>query len=266
MRSPPVTTDTPPRAALSEDILPTALRWWAVPLGLSVAAGAALYPFDDAVFSAVRGVGERLGGDVRRELGFIGQFGALTSVVITALVIWRLDRARAPVAWRVLLAAGFSALACLALKMLIGRPRPKFDDPGVILGPFGAYPIDPETGVRHAWEVGSGISSDLWSMPSSHTAGAFALAAVLARWYPRIGALMLALAATVGLSRVLFGAHYPSDIAVGAGIGWISGGLALRIGRTRGDLAGCPMPAPAAAPTAPLAAAPANRDAAPRPD
>lgn len=215
---------------LWEDALPRSVRWWAAPLGVSVVLGFVLFPFDGPIFEAVRSLGERLGGDVKRELQFLGQFGAISSVVIAAVVIWLLDERRRSSAWRVLLAAAVSGASCLVLKMLIGRPRPKFDDPGVLLGPFGAYPIGPEVGVRHAWEFWADISSDLWAMPSSHTAGAFALAAVLTRWYPKLLGLLLALAITVAASRLLFGAHYPSDVAVGAGVGWISGLFAARWG------------------------------------
>ena len=70
----------------------------------------------------------------------------------------------------------------------------------------------------HAWEFWKG-PSDLWSMPSSHTSAACALACVLARLYPRLIPLMVLLAALVGTARVVLGAHYPSDVIVGATLG-----------------------------------------------
>ncbi len=115
---------------------------------------------------------------------------------------------------------GLTALAVLPMKLLVGRPRPKFGFPEYIPGPFGLTPIEigGEPQLRHAWEVGSGISSDLWSMPSSHTAYAVVLAVFLAALYPRLRPIVIGLALLVGICRVLFGAHYPSDVLVGAGL------------------------------------------------
>ncbi len=70
------------------------------------------------------------------------------------------------------------------------------------------------------------------SFPSGHSITAFAAAAaVLATSTPsirsrRCGALLiavLALAATVSLSRVAVGAHWPLDLVFGAGGGWLAG-------------------------------------------
>lgn len=60
------------------------------------------------------------------------------------------------------------------------------------------------------------------SFPSDHTASAFALATVMLVSKPRLGALMLACAILIGLSRIFVGVHYPGDILAGAGIGILS--------------------------------------------
>lgn len=165
----------------------------------------------------------RLGGDFKRELEFLQQFGAVSSLVIVGLVIVLVDRARARRIADMALSAALVSLACNALKLLIGRPRPKFDDPGTFLFPTGQYQltIKGEPVIRHAWEVGSGISSDLWSMPSSHTAAAVALAVFLSTVYPRLRPMCVGLAVIVGLARVLLGAHYMSDVLGGATIGYL---------------------------------------------
>jgi membrane-associated phospholipid phosphatase len=185
-----------------------------------------LFPLDPVIAPLIGGLDERgpdgsraLGGDVVRELGALQQFGALSSLLLIGCVIWLLDARRRHALADLALAAVATSLAALAAKMLIGRPRPKFDDPGVILGPFGAYPLGPARGVHHAWAFWEDISSDLWSMPSSHTAAAAALAVFLAATYPPLRWLAWAMVALVGLSRVLFGAHWPADVALGAAVG-----------------------------------------------
>lgn len=189
---------------------------------VALVLSAAAFPFDGRSAELAAWLRERLGGDPKRELEFIGQFGALTSILIVAACVWLLDPGRRAELVRLALAMVAASLGCLVLKMLIGRPRPKFGDPGVLLGPWGAYPIDADVGVRHAWEVWADISSDLWSMPSSHTAAAVALSAVLARWYRPLTPLVVTLASLVACSRILFGAHYPSDVLMGAAVGWIA--------------------------------------------
>jgi undecaprenyl-diphosphatase len=57
------------------------------------------------------------------------------------------------------------------------------------------------------------------SFPSGHAASAAAFAVGVASEYPRAGAPLGALAATVGYSRTYVGVHYPLDVAVGGVIG-----------------------------------------------
>ncbi|WP_416306471.1 phosphatase PAP2 family protein [Neptunicella sp. SCSIO 80796] len=61
--------------------------------------------------------------------------------------------------------------------------------------------------------------SDKFSLPSGHTAAAFLMASLLASFYPDIAPLVYIWATTIGISRVLLGVHYPSDIIVGAILG-----------------------------------------------
>ena len=188
-----------------------------------------LVPFDGAVSRwAIRFREESLGGDVVRELGALQQYGQGSVTVLVAWAIWLLQPSlrRRLLDW--LLAVGVAALVGYPAKMLIGRPRPKFGDPDHFLGPFGAYPVSEEVGVRHAWELGSGISSDLWSMPSSHTLFAVVMSVMLWVWYPRVRPIAALMAVVVGVSRVLFGAHYPTDVLVGGALGVV---IALPIAR-----------------------------------
>jgi membrane-associated phospholipid phosphatase len=205
-----------------------------VALTIAVAAGFValhrLVPIDGAISRwAVRLRAEHLGGDVVRELEALQQYGQGSVTVLIAWAIWLLQPAlrRRLLDW--LLAIGIAAVVGYPAKMLIGRPRPKFGDPEHFLGPFGTYPVSGEVGVRHAWEMGSGISSDLWSMPSSHTLFAVVMSSMLWVWYPRLRPVAVLMAAVVGVSRVLFGAHYPTDVLVGAALGVV---IAVPVART----------------------------------
>lgn len=66
------------------------------------------------------------------------------------------------------------------------------------------------------------------SWPSGHTAVAGAVATTLAARGPATAGVMGLLAAWVGVTRVYVGAHHPSDILGGAGVGVLSG-LAARM-------------------------------------
>ena len=58
------------------------------------------------------------------------------------------------------------------------------------------------------------------SFPSAHTAIALMIATMLSYRYGRYRFLWYSIAGLVGLSRVYLGVHYPSDVIVGAAIGY----------------------------------------------
>ena len=203
-------------------------RWWAVPTVWGLVWGAALLPFDGVLLGAARSI--PLGGDVRREFEAVQQYGGFGSLVLVAVLVYLLDRGRAKRLYDLLLAVIIAGAGINLLKMLIGRPRPRLagfgDGPALydhlsFLGPWGEHPFGAEIGVRHAWEFWAGISSDLHSMPSSHTAFAVLLSVFLWAAYPKLRGFAVVMAAVVGCCRVLFAAHYPSDVVVGAAAGFV---------------------------------------------
>ncbi len=233
-----------------------ACAWFAAPLArpraviiLAVAAVLAcvIIPFDRElmqVFSSFGGLGQRLGGDVKRELEFLQQFGDFVTVVITAVIIFLIDPNRRARVLDIILAVICNAIVMNLVKMFLGRPRPRIllsadTMPGhesiwTFAFAWGTYPLprkDADSVLTYLeaypWQVWKGISSDLWSMPSSHAGAAACLAAVLARIYPRLSPLLIVLVLIVGCARVLFGAHYPSDVVVGWAIGFCVGALVM---------------------------------------
>ncbi|MFJ7149110.1 phosphatase PAP2 family protein [Streptomyces sp. NPDC100445] len=111
-------------------------------------------------------------------------------------------------------AAGLAALALAQLvsngvcKQAVGRARP------------------PKEWIPHD-EVEDRPDSS--SFPSGHTAAAVAFTAALTPAWPVAGAVCAVPAALVAVERVQSGAHYPSDVAVGAGIGLVSAWLVRRL-------------------------------------
>jgi undecaprenyl-diphosphatase len=86
-----------------------------------------------------------------------------------------------------------------ALKQRVARPRPYVNCPGI----------------RACCR-----SLDEYSFPSGHTMHAVAFSMVLAHYYPALGWPLWAFTVLLALSRVVLGLHYPSDVAIGAAIGW----------------------------------------------
>jgi undecaprenyl-diphosphatase len=61
---------------------------------------------------------------------------------------------------------------------------------------------------------------DRYSFPSGHTLQAVTFLTMLAHYFPEIWIVMLPFVVSVAASRVILGLHYPSDVVVGALIGY----------------------------------------------
>ena len=70
---------------------------------------------------------------------------------------------------------------------------------------------------------------DEFSFPSGHTMHAVAFAAVLTQAMPWLGILLIPFALLTGLSRVVLGLHYPSDVFMGAVLGLFNATLFLSV-------------------------------------
>jgi undecaprenyl-diphosphatase len=118
---------------------------------------------------------------------------------VVAALLWYLSVPQAAAFAQLLLSAFLIELPLyLLLKNMIRRPRPA--DAVESLSAF----IQP---------------SDRFSFPSGHTAAAFVFAVAVTAFFPVWAPLAFALAIAIGLSRVLLGVHFPSDILAGAVLG-----------------------------------------------
>jgi len=101
--------------------------------------------------------------------------------------------------YRALATASFAALAGIVLfkcvKHACRRARPCEQEP-------------------HCWATI--LPPDQFSFPSGHTITAFAIAVSLGHLYPHAEPCLFLAASCIGISRVLLGMHYLSDVVAGA--------------------------------------------------
>lgn len=71
------------------------------------------------------------------------------------------------------------------------------------------------------------VPSDQFSFPSGHTAAAFMFALLVLQYYPAFAPVCYIWAMLIGISRVLLGVHYPTDIVAGALLGSTSALIGL---------------------------------------
>lgn len=61
--------------------------------------------------------------------------------------------------------------------------------------------------------------ADKFSLPSGHSTAAFVMAGLISIYYPLFAVPALMWAGLIGISRVMLGVHYPTDILAGAVLG-----------------------------------------------
>lgn len=192
------------------------------PLVLLGLAAIAL-PFDGTLSRAAIWLGpnspNKWGGDPTRELTVLMQFGAPASIVIVVGLLFCIDHRRSRRLLDLAAAVAATSLVMHALKILLGRVRPGRGGDLEFLTVLGKKALHGSETAISSWQIGTHGVSDLWSMPSSHTSSAVVLAVFLVALFPRIAPVAWGLTAVVGIARILFGAHYVSDVFVGAAVG-----------------------------------------------
>lgn len=73
------------------------------------------------------------------------------------------------------------------------------------------------------------VALDEYSFPSGHTMHAVGFTIVAAAWFPHLAGLLLTFTVLVALSRVILGLHYPTDVALGAALGFAVARLSFLI-------------------------------------
>jgi len=202
----------------------------------------ALVPFDPLISERAQGLPGAIVAFNERITDF-GTFrwmiygsGVLVVLGYVAYRIGRNETARGKTrtAWRLpfyffATTAATSALVHL-VKLLVGRARPE------LFSEYGAYSLTP-----FAYD-------DLFSsFPSGHSAAVGAFFGAFSMLVPRLRPLFLAGALLIGVSRVVVGAHYPSDVAAGLLLGlWTAVAMAFLFARWqwlfRFDTHGWPLP------------------------
>lgn len=175
----------------------------------------ALLPFDQTVSTWASSL--EVPHDIDQELRFVQQFGQIGSLVIVAVLVWMLQTG--PIR-RSLLDLGLSILVVvgvgLLLKTLFGRVRPAFGT------------ADQFFGVGRGEDAAALTWPSRTSFPSSHTAAAVVLATWLWYVFPRIRWVGVVLAILVGIARVRFDAHWPSDVTAGALLATVATSIIVR--------------------------------------
>lgn len=106
------------------------------------------------------------------------------------------------------LAAGTGIFLFLWLKRVANRRRPCHIEP-------------------HCWATL--LPPDRFSFPSGHTITAFAIALAVGSVYHSLIPVLLFCAVSIGISRIILGMHFLSDVLAGAAIGTVLGRAAYLI-------------------------------------
>ncbi len=194
--------------AVSRRSLVQAPAWLvvAVPLvALALLVAVEVAGGDRAVFLRLNALSDATGAGVWAQLDLLGD-GLVCAVLLVPWMGKHPERV-----WAAFLGAIVMMVVLWIFKEFLSVPRP--------LAVFGADAIT---------LIGPGHRRS--AFPSGHAATVFVYAGawILAERCPRWSLVLLGPAAAIGLSRVVVGVHWPSDVLAGALVGWVAAWLGLR--------------------------------------
>jgi dolichol-phosphate mannosyltransferase len=195
------------------------LRAWMPRLGAVVLAAIALglamplfQTLDNTVFLALNGLGDGPEWLYQALDPHARNYVLLTALtVIAATLVLRHPRYVIGATLGVVLAAYVAGAAIELVKLFVERPRPEEVLGGQVLLAEG-----------RSW-------AHLASYPSGHLIVTTAMASAAAVAVPALRKPLIAYTVLVALTRVLFGAHFPLDVLVGAVLGYEIGLFAARL-------------------------------------
>ena len=133
--------------------------------------------------------------------------------LILWLYVFRKDKSESTSALILAVAIVTAMVLTDLLKTAFDLPRP-FQISSLGLSPRGEVPINP-------------------GLPSGHTTNAFTVATVIWSRYPAWRIPFVGLAAATGISMVVLGLHFPSDVVAGTFLGIFCGSFALGLAKLR---------------------------------
>jgi membrane-associated phospholipid phosphatase len=220
---------------------------WGPRLAASVAVGwlvfailPVLQPLDDRLFVAINHLGSGPDWLYRAVDPHMRNYALITLLAfVAAAAAHRRARFALGAAAGVFAAGVFANLVMQVVRLWGNRPRPE-----EVLG-------------AEAWLVAGREWAQLASYPSGHAVVTSAMVVASIAAVPWLRWVLVPYAGVIAATRILFGAHFPTDVVVGAGVGVVAGWFVIGAVRAVGWLPAGADPArilrPAPAPGVPAA-------------
>jgi dolichol-phosphate mannosyltransferase len=189
---------------------------------LAITVGAALpalQALDERAFLAINGLGDGPEWLYQALDPHSRNYALLVALAIAAsLVVRRPLRFVGGAALAIVFAAFFADALLELVQLSVDRPRPEEAVGGIV-----------QLSHDRSW-------AHIPSFPSGHLVVTAAMVAATATALPKLRTPLLLYLATVAITRMLFGAHFPLDVIVGAMLGWETGLFAAGLAAAAGLL------------------------------